>query len=74
MSVYSWLNCQGNHAVASSIYKEALDLSAKKRPDLLPMLYVHFAHLQYMVSIASFHNFFGQELVSVQLNVLHFKL
>ncbi|XP_056685299.1 pre-mRNA-processing factor 39-2 isoform X2 [Spinacia oleracea] len=40
----------GNHAVASSIYKEALDLSAKKRPDLLPMLYVHFAHLQYMIT------------------------
>lgn len=40
----------GNYATAFSVYKEALDLAAKKRPDILPMLYVHFARLQYMIT------------------------
>ncbi|XP_010666696.1 pre-mRNA-processing factor 39-2 isoform X4 [Beta vulgaris subsp. vulgaris] len=38
----------GNYATSSSIYKEAIELAADKSPETLPMLYVHFARLQYM--------------------------
>ncbi|KAL9236884.1 hypothetical protein vseg_011500 [Gypsophila vaccaria] len=40
----------GNNARACDIYKEALDLAAAKRPDTLPVLYVHYARLQYMIT------------------------
>ncbi|XP_057544294.1 pre-mRNA-processing factor 39-2 isoform X3 [Amaranthus tricolor] len=40
----------GNNAEALSIYREALDFAADKKPETLPMLYVHFARLQYMIT------------------------
>ncbi|KAK9696904.1 hypothetical protein RND81_08G004400 [Saponaria officinalis] len=40
----------GNNSRACDIYKEALDLAAAKRPDTLPVLCVHYARLQYMIT------------------------
>lgn len=45
-----FLHYQGNFAVASNIYKEALEMAAeKKKLHTLPILYVHFSRLTYMV-------------------------
>ncbi|ONI10882.1 hypothetical protein PRUPE_4G074100 [Prunus persica] len=41
----------GNFAVASNIYKEALEMAAeKKKLHTLPILYVHFSRLTYMMT------------------------
>lgn len=40
----------GNSAAAYNVYKEALAVATKKMSNTLPILYIHFSRLQYMVT------------------------
>ncbi|KAF7840405.1 Pre-mRNA-processing factor 39 [Senna tora] len=43
----------GNMEAAFNIYKEALEMAAAKKLHTLPILYVHFSRLKYMVGVLS---------------------
>ncbi|EOY27807.1 hypothetical protein QUC31_012696 [Theobroma cacao] len=44
----------GNFVAASNIYKEAVEIAAaKEKFDILPILYIHFSRLQYMITSKS---------------------
>lgn len=45
-----FLHYQGNFTAASTIFREALEMAAeKKQLHTLPILYIHFSRLTYMV-------------------------